>query len=188
MVSLMTDLDNALALRAGKRLVFTNGVFDLFHPGHLRFLQQACAMGDLLIVGVNETSDKRLQGPYIDFKGRKNILLALRYVDAVVGFRDTIIGAAALVDALRPEVYVKGSEYRGQGTPESVLVKAYGGFVAYVERPPDDYSTTKLLAAIRSRRCPRCQGVGSVGHCLAWDGSADEIDCSMCQGRGTIPW
>ncbi|MFN3729916.1 MAG: D-glycero-beta-D-manno-heptose 1-phosphate adenylyltransferase [Fimbriimonadaceae bacterium] len=125
-------IDEARRLRAGKRLVFTNGVFDIIHAGHVRYLTQARALGDMLIVGLNTDGSARLLGkgpdrPINPLEDRAEVLAALRAVDAVVAFEDRT--PVALVAELQPEVYVKGGDYRLEDLPEAPIVQAYGGEV-----------------------------------------------------------
>ncbi len=128
-------------------MAFTNGVFDLLHPGHLDVLTAARAEGDALIVGVNsDASVKRLKGPsrpVRDQLARAAVLGALECVDAVVVFdEDTPL---ELVNVLRPDVIVKGGDY----TPETVVggdtVQALGGRVVIIPITPG-HSTTATLA------------------------------------------
>src|SRR5690606_6559395 len=99
--------------RAGRRLVFTNGAFDLLHAGHVTYLQAARALGDLLVVGLN--SDASVRGykgpsrPLVPETQRGIVLAALRAVDYVTLFAAPT--AEALVEALRPDIYVKGGDY-----------------------------------------------------------------------------
>src|SRR5262245_42476467 len=124
--------------RIGLRLVFTNGVFDLLHSGHLSYLWQARSLGDLLVVGVNsDASTRALKGPQrplVPQEDRAALLAALRCVDYVTIFEERT--AEALVEALRPEVYVKGGDYGPQpntvaskALPEAQVVESYGGQV-----------------------------------------------------------
>ncbi|HVL38528.1 MAG TPA: adenylyltransferase/cytidyltransferase family protein, partial [Fimbriimonadaceae bacterium] len=122
-------LERALALRQGKRLVFTNGVFDILHAGHVRYLSQARRLGDLLIVGMNSDRSARSLGkgpdrPVNPEEDRREVLEALRPVDAVVVFDEPT--PVSLIDRLRPEVHVKGGDYRAEDLPESELVTSYG--------------------------------------------------------------
>lgn len=125
-------LEQALELRTGKRLVFTNGVFDLLHAGHVQYLAAARELGDLLIVGVNsDESVRRLnkgpERPLNSAEDRLAVLEALRAVDGAVVFaEDTPI---ELIRQLRPEVHVKGGDYRKEQLPETEVVEAYGGQV-----------------------------------------------------------
>lgn len=116
-----------------KRIVLTNGCFDLLHVGHTRYLRQARAMGDLLIVGINDdASVTRLKGaqrPIVSQGDRAELVAALESVDYVVIFTEDT--AVPLVEALRPEIYVKGGDYAlgGKDLPEAEIVQAYGGRV-----------------------------------------------------------
>jgi D-beta-D-heptose 7-phosphate kinase/D-beta-D-heptose 1-phosphate adenosyltransferase len=132
----------AVLRAAGCRIVFTNGCFDIIHPGHLRVLEHAAALGDVLFVGLNsDDSVKRLKGPgrpVQKLEARARVLCALRFVDFVVPFsEDTPL---ELIRALLPDVLVKGGDYRredvvGAGlVPEVVIVPTLQG-----------HSTTSLL-------------------------------------------
>lgn len=129
------DLKEAVRLREGCRLVFTNGVFDLLHAGHVRLLEAARGMGDMLIVGLN--SDASVKGlgkgpdrPIHQQVDRAEVLGALRCVDAVVVFDEPT--PIKLIRALRPEVHVKGGDYRAEDLPETAVVREYGGTVVIV--------------------------------------------------------
>ena len=125
-------IDEALKLRAGKRLVFTNGVFDILHAGHVQYLQQARELGDLLIVGVNSDDSVRRLGkganrPINTVSDRIAVLEALRAVDGAVLFEEDT--PERLIELLRPEVHVKGGDYRIEDLPEARIVESYGGRV-----------------------------------------------------------
>ena len=155
MTSKLLSLPAALGLRRrlkreGKRVVFTNGVFDLLHPGHVDLLEKARRLGDCLILGLNQDASVRLlekgpDRPINPFKDRAAVLSALACVDAVVGFSQKT--PEALARALRPDVLVKGADYRGR----KIAGAAYAGRVALVKLKKG-YSTTALLARIRSRK------------------------------------
>ena len=128
----LTSVPSALQLRAGKRLVFTNGVFDILHAGHVQYLEKARALGDLLIVGMNtDDSVKRLakgpDRPIHTLEDRAVVLSALRSVDAVVAFDENT--PESLIAILKPEVHVKGGDYRAEDLPEAKIVHSYGGEV-----------------------------------------------------------
>ena len=135
-----------------QRTVFTNGVFDLVHPGHLTYLAEAAALGQRLIVGVNsDASVRRLKGaerPIIPLADRMRLLAGLFYVDAVVAFdQDT---PRELITTLRPDVLVKGGDYAADtivGAPE---VRGWGGEVRVLPFR-DGYSSTELIERIRRR-------------------------------------
>lgn len=148
----VVDLDNARALRVGKRLVFTNGVFDILHAGHVRYLSEARTLGDLLIVGVNTDESARRLGkgpnrPFNTFEDRAEVLAALRCVDAVVGFSEDT--PEAMIKILRPEVHVKGGDYRAEDLPETKIVESYGGTVVILPTLPGR-STTSTLNKLES--------------------------------------
>ncbi len=144
---------------AGKRIVFTNGHFDLLHVGHVRYLQAARAFGDALVVGVNDdasTTARKGEGrPIIPAAERAELLAALACVDAAVVFPG--LTADKPVALLKPDVYVKGGDYavdeeeeRAGKTrlPEAPLVRAYGGVVRTVPLVPGR-STTEIVRRIR---------------------------------------
>lgn len=146
----MTLVD-ALVLRTGRQLVFTNGVFDLLHAGHVRYLAEARALGDVLIVGVNsDASVRRLnkgpERPLNSAEDRVAVLEALRAVDGAVVFdEDTPI---ELIQLLRPDVHVKGGDYTKEQLPETAIVEAYGGRVEILPYL-DGRSTTDLVRRLR---------------------------------------
>jgi rfaE bifunctional protein nucleotidyltransferase chain/domain len=150
-------LEDALAWRealagARRRLVFTNGLFDLLHVGHARYLQAARALGDALLVGINGDKSAgtiKPGRPVVPAEERAELVAALGCVDAVVIFEDTTAGA--LVSRLRPDVYAKGGDWGqpgGRVPPEAAIVAAYGGRVAYLPYVPER-STSALIAQIR---------------------------------------
>ena len=131
--------------RRGEIVVWTNGCFDLLHPGHLAFLTQAQALGDVLIVGVNDdASVRRLKGPsrpFVPLAGRVAMLNGLRVVDHVIVLEaDTPVGE---VDVLRPDVCCKDFDYASLPLPERAVVEAYGGRMLLLPRVPG-WSTTSL--------------------------------------------
>jgi rfaE bifunctional protein nucleotidyltransferase chain/domain len=138
--------------RAGKRIVLANGCFDLLHVGHVRYLQSARALGDVLVVGLNsDAAVRRLKGPgrpLMPVAERAEVLGALAAVDAVVVFdADT---AEALVSRLRPDVHAKGTDYTADTVPEREAVTAAGGRVA-IAGDPKEHSTKDLIATILAR-------------------------------------
>jgi rfaE bifunctional protein nucleotidyltransferase chain/domain len=138
--------------REGKRLVFTNGVFDLLHIGHVRYLAYARQCGDVLIVGVNsDASTKRLKGPsrpIVREEERAEMLAALACVDYVCVFPEDT--PDELIKLVRPDVHVKGGDYRPEQLPEAPLVKSLGGEVV-VAPLVDAHSTTITISRILER-------------------------------------
>lgn len=134
---------------AGRTLAFANGVFDLLHVGHVRYLQAAAAEADRLLVAVNgDRSVRRLKGegrPVLDEASRAEVVAALRGVDYVVVFDETDVGS--LLARLQPEVHCKGTDYTAGTVPERAVVQAYGGRTAIVG-DPKDHSTRDLLARL----------------------------------------
>ena len=140
-------------LRAsGARLVFTNGVFDLLHVGHVRYLAQARALGDALVVAINsDRSVRELKGPdrpVFDEAERAEILAALRQVDYVVVFDD--ISPRSLITQLLPDVLVKGGDYQPDQIHGREEVEAAGGKV--ISLPfVDGASTSRLLERMKKK-------------------------------------
>jgi D-beta-D-heptose 7-phosphate kinase/D-beta-D-heptose 1-phosphate adenosyltransferase len=135
---------------AGRRIVFTNGCFDVLHAGHVELLRQARAFGDLLVVGVNDdASVTRLKGagrPVNDLHARAAVLGGLASVDYVVAFAEDT--PAAILERVRPDVLVKGEDWRDKGVIGRELVEGYGGRVELV-RLVAGFSTTDTLRRIR---------------------------------------
>lgn len=134
----------------GGRIVFTNGVFDLLHPGHLRYLRQTRQLGDALVVGVNsDRSVRAIKGesrPVVPENERAEILAALSCVDVVVLFdEDTPL---ALIARLQPDVLVKGADWSEQSMIGRDIVEARGGRVVRVPFLAG-YSTTSIIEKIK---------------------------------------
>ena len=140
---------------AGRRIVLANGVFDLLHVGHVRYLEAARALGDVLFVGVNgDAAVARLKGagrPLMPARERAEVLAALRAVDHVVVFEEDT--ADALVAAIRPAIHAKGTDYTAETVPERETVRRYGGRTAVVG-DPKGHSTRDLIETIRARFAP----------------------------------
>jgi D-beta-D-heptose 7-phosphate kinase/D-beta-D-heptose 1-phosphate adenosyltransferase len=136
--------------RNGRRVVFTNGCFDLLHPGHIRSFELARGLGDALVVGLNsDCSVKQLKGegrPVIPERERAEILSALECVDAVVIFED--LTPQRVIAALLPDVLVKGGDWPGDKIIGREEVEAAGGRVVSAPVVPG-YSTTEILRKIR---------------------------------------
>ncbi|MBK9076701.1 MAG: D-glycero-beta-D-manno-heptose 1-phosphate adenylyltransferase [Flavobacteriales bacterium] len=136
----------------GDRIVFTNGVFDLMHRGHVTYLEEAAALGDRLVIGLNsDASVKRLgkgtDRPLNDQDSRATVLSALRCVDAVVIFDEET--PLELINSVRPDVLVKGGDWSPERIVGADLVKAAGGSVHSLPLV-EGFSTTALLAKIRA--------------------------------------
>lgn len=144
---MLRTIDDVLELRRGRRLVFTNGVFDILHAGHVSYLEAASRLGDLLVVGLNSDDSVRRLGkgpdrPVNTLADRAVVLGALRFVDAVVSFeQDTPEG---MIGLLKPEVHVKGGDYDVEALPETPLVRSYGGEVVILPFL-DGRSTTRII-------------------------------------------
>ena len=136
---------------AGKRLVFTNGVFDLLHVGHVRYLEQARALGDVLLVAINsDRTVRELKGParpVFDQAERAEILAALRFVDYVIVFDD--ISPRSLIAELLPDVLVKGGDYQLDQIHGREEVEAAGGKV--ISLPfVEGASTTQVIERMKT--------------------------------------
>ena len=133
----------------GKKVVFTNGCFDILHVGHLRYLEQAREQGDLLVVGVNsDASVKRLKGPTRPINSeldRAEMLAGLKAVDYTVIFtEDTPV---EIIDELKPSIHVKGGDYKKEDLPETEVVERNGGEVRILMLV-DGKSTTSVVNKI----------------------------------------
>jgi rfaE bifunctional protein nucleotidyltransferase chain/domain len=155
MTSKIVTLDRAKALVAaaraeGKSVALANGVFDLLHVGHVRYLQGAKALADLLVVAVNSDRSTRAykgpERPIIPEAERAELVAALACTDLVVLFDEPDV--RAIIRAIRPEVQVKGTDYTADTVPERDEVLAYGGKVA-IAGDPKDHSTTALASVLR---------------------------------------
>ncbi len=147
----LAELEHLVAAdrAAGRSTGFANGVFDLLHVGHVRYLQGAASQADRLIVAVNsDDSVRRLKGPgrpILDQHARAELVAALRGVDYVVIFDEPTV--TPLLERLRPEVHCKGTDYTVETVPERATVQAYGGRTA-ICGDPKDHATRDLIARI----------------------------------------
>jgi rfaE bifunctional protein nucleotidyltransferase chain/domain len=146
--------DALLSLRPGLPgpVVFTNGVFDILHRGHVTYLAQARALGGCLIVAVNSDSSVRTLGkgddrPINPQQDRMALLAALESIDWVVGFEQST--PVALIEALRPDILVKGGDYQMDSLPESARVRSWGGRALAIPFE-HERSTTALLRRVRT--------------------------------------
>jgi len=138
--------------RAGRRIVFANGVFDLLHVGHIRYLEAARAEGDILVVGINsDASTRKLKGegrPILTERARAALVAALASVNYAVIFDDPNVGR--LLRELRPDVHAKGTDYTAETVPEREVAASLGIRVAIVG-DAKEHSTRDLLARIRNQ-------------------------------------
>lgn len=136
----------------GLKVALANGVFDLLHVGHVRYLEAAKQLADRLVVAVNsDASTRAYKGPgrpVIPEAERAELLRALRCTDLVLIFEEPDV--RAVIRALKPEVHVKGTDYTPQSIPERAEVEAYGGKVA-VAGDPKNHSTTQMLSKLTPR-------------------------------------
>ncbi|MGH9903858.1 MAG: adenylyltransferase/cytidyltransferase family protein [Pyrinomonadaceae bacterium] len=141
----------AIARRAGARVVLANGCFDILHVGHVRYLEAARALGDLLVVGINSDAQARaLKGegrPFLPERERAEIIACLRPVDLVTIFHEPTVEALLL--AIRPDIHAKGTDYTTNTVPEREVVRSYGGRVAIVG-DPKDHSSTEMVKKVTS--------------------------------------
>ena len=118
----------------GKTVVFTNGCFDILHVGHVRYLQQARELGDVLVVGVNSDERvRRLKGdgrPLVAEDDRAEVIAAFGFVDYVCIFPEDT--PTELIAYLQPDVHVKGGDYKEEEMPEAETVRSYGGTIALI--------------------------------------------------------
>ncbi|HKX84511.1 MAG TPA: adenylyltransferase/cytidyltransferase family protein [Pyrinomonadaceae bacterium] len=137
---------------AGRKIILTNGCFDIFHAGHIRYLAAAKELGGFVVVGIN--SDKQVRAlkgegrPHITESERAEIVSSMRFVDAVTIFDEPTV--EDLIAAIRPDVHAKGTDYTEDTVPEREIVKKYGGRVAIVG-DPKDHSSTELIAKMSGR-------------------------------------
>ena len=138
---------------SGVKIVFTNGVFDILHRGHVEYLAEAAKLGDILILGLNsDASTRRLKGegrPVHRQEDRAAVLLALKAVDYVVVFDEDT--PAKLIEKVRPDFLVKGADYKVSEIVGADIVKAYGGEVRTVALT-EGYSTTGTIQNIKHEK------------------------------------
>lgn len=135
-----------------KKIVFTNGVFDILHLGHIDYLSKAKDCGDILVIGINSDKSAKQLGkgnsrPITDEKSRSMIIAALQFVDAVVLFNDTT--PYELIKAIQPDILVKGADYKPENIVGYDIVMAKGGDVKTIEFLPG-YSTTNIEKKIKN--------------------------------------
>ncbi|HEX8146948.1 MAG TPA: adenylyltransferase/cytidyltransferase family protein [Pyrinomonadaceae bacterium] len=139
----------AIARKGGARVVFANGCFDLLHVGHVRYLEAAKGLGDLLVVGINSDEQvRRLKGggrPFVPERERAEVIASLRAVDYVTVFQEPTV--TELLLALRPDIHAKGTDYTEDSVPERDVVRSFGGRVQIVG-DPKDHSSTDMLGKV----------------------------------------
>ncbi len=136
--------------RGGKKIVFTNGCFDILHAGHVRYLAAARALGDCLVLGMNtDASVRRIKGPERPINSeedRAEVADALKAVDYVVLFDEPT--AEQVIGKVRPDIYVKGGDYTLETLPEAKIVQSYGGRVEFIALVAGR-STTNVIEKIK---------------------------------------
>jgi rfaE bifunctional protein nucleotidyltransferase chain/domain len=146
--ALITELSGPRA--SGKTVVLTNGAFDLLHVGHVRYLQAAANLGDILVVAMNDDdSVRRLKGsqrPVFPLDERMELVAALAVVDHVFAFAEDDV--REVIGKLKPDVHAKGTDYTRETVPERDAVLNYGGKVE-ICGDPKDHSTSSVLARLR---------------------------------------
>jgi rfaE bifunctional protein nucleotidyltransferase chain/domain len=146
---LIAALDRERA--SGRTIAFANGCFDVLHVGHVRYLQDAANVADVLVVGVNgDGSVRELKGegrPVMPEKERAELIAAIRGVGYVTIFHER--SPAHLLRTLRPDFQCKGTDYTADSVPEAEIVKGYGGRVV-IAGDPKDHSTSEILAKMKA--------------------------------------
>jgi rfaE bifunctional protein nucleotidyltransferase chain/domain len=147
-------VDRITAERAnGARIVLANGCFDVLHAGHVRYLEDARTLGDLLVVGINSDAQvARLKGagrPILPERDRAELVASLEAVDLVTIFNEPTV--TELLLALKPDVHAKGTDYTEETVPERDVVRSYGGSVRIVG-DPKDHSTSEMLRKVSGKQ------------------------------------
>jgi rfaE bifunctional protein nucleotidyltransferase chain/domain len=137
------------ARKDGRRIVFANGCFDVLHVGHVRYLEAAKELGDLLVVGVNsDDQSRKLKGagrPLLSQDQRAEIIASLEAVDFVTIFEEPTVEQLLL--ALKPDIHAKGTDYTEESVPERDVVRSYGGRVAIVG-DPKNHSSSEMIEKV----------------------------------------
>ncbi|MEQ9500043.1 MAG: adenylyltransferase/cytidyltransferase family protein [Deltaproteobacteria bacterium] len=146
-----TTLDALVAERPAGTVVMANGVFDLFHVGHLRYLEAAAAEAEVLVVAINsDASTRAYKGPnrpIVPEGERAEIVAGLACVDHVLVFDEPDV--VRVLERLRPDVHAKGTDYTAETVPERHVVEGYGGRVA-ICGDPKDHSTTDMISRMET--------------------------------------
>ncbi len=141
----------AIARKHGARIVLANGCFDILHVGHIRYLEGAKQLGDVLVVGVNSDEQVRMQKgegrPLVPERERAEIIAAIRAVDFVTIFTEPTVEQLLL--SIRPDIHAKGTDYTEDSVPERDVVRSFGGRVMIVG-DPKDHSSTEMVRKVIS--------------------------------------
>jgi rfaE bifunctional protein nucleotidyltransferase chain/domain len=149
----LTELKNIVdeAKRHNKNVIFANGIFDIIHVGHIRYLKEAKTLGDILIVAVNsDASAKKIKGedrPYTNEKERLEILSEFTCIDYLILFDDTDV--RRLLGELKPDVQAKGTDYTEDSVPERDVVLSYGGKVM-ITGDKKEHSSTEIIRELKA--------------------------------------
>jgi len=153
-IKLQSELPEFFKKIKGKKIVFTNGCFDILHVGHVRYLQKAKLLGDLLFIGLNtDASVKKLKGPsrpVVCESDRAEIIAALEFVDCVVLFNEDT--PYELISKIKPDILVKGGDYKEENIVGRDIVLAKGGKVVVIPFE-DNKSTTNIIEKIVKGKC-----------------------------------
>lgn len=143
--------------RAGRVVAMTNGCFDVLHVGHVRLIAEGSALGDLFVVALNDDASVRANKgegrPLVPLFERMEVIAALRGVDYVTSFGEST--AHALLEALRPDVHVKGTDWTADAVPERAVVEGYGGRIAIAGDPKEHSSTDLIGQMARAKSAPQ---------------------------------
>jgi rfaE bifunctional protein nucleotidyltransferase chain/domain len=149
-VSLVERIEQAR--KSGDRIVMANGCFDVLHVGHVRYLEAARELGDVLIVGINcDAQTRRLKGegrPLVPQDQRAEIISSIEAVDVVTIFEEPTV--TELLLAVKPDIHAKGTDYTEDSVPERDVVRSFGGRVAIVG-DPKDHSSTEMIDKVSSK-------------------------------------
>ncbi len=136
----------------GRKVVLANGVFDLLHVGHIRYLKEAKSLGDILVVAVNDDHSARLikgEGrPLIPAEERMEVLSAVSYIDYLVKFSQPTV--EKVISTLKPDIQAKGTDYTIETVPEREVVRSYGGEIA-ITGDPKLHSTSAILGKMKAK-------------------------------------
>lgn len=133
-----------------KKIVFTNGCFDILHPGHIYFIKEAKRLGDILIVGVNsDNSIKKIKGkkrPIINLKNRIKFLNELKYIDFIIKLNET--EPTKLIKKIRPSIHCKGIEYKNKNIKEMKIIKKLKIEIRFIKKYKN-FSTTEIIKNVK---------------------------------------